>query len=230
MTNELLIGFITGAAGALATVVFLRNRGKKGLRGSEIHLHSSIEEIRSVGELVVFKMITKEIVTAADHWFGDFGKRYLTWLLSNKKMAMIFEFEIDFRYDLRSNDFIIEQTEAQTYRLKMPKCFYQTHIRDVNFYDEQSSKLLPWLIPDLLNRAFGPAFSEADKNRLKEEAKQQASHMAGDFVEKMRSEVQNSATKTLETLGKALGAENITADFSNSELVQIKVDAKTNSQ
>jgi len=220
-----VIGAIAGFAGAIGVFLLIKNRGKKGLRGSDVHVHASIEDLRSVGELVAFKMITKEIVTAADHWFGEFGKRYLTWLLSNKKMAMIFEFEIDFRYDLRSNDFVIEETGGNSYRLGMPKCFYQTHIRDVSFYDEQSSKLLPWLIPDLLNRAFGPGFSETDKNRLKEEAKQQASHIARDFVDKMRSEVQNSAKQTLETLGKAFGADSVTIDFSGSELIQTKVEA-----
>lgn len=220
------IGAIAGFIGAAAVVLFLKIRGKKGRGKAEIHIHASIEEIRSVGELVVFKIITKEIVTAADHWLGEFGKRYLTWLLSNKKMAMIFEFEIDFRYDLRSNDFAIESMGENSYRLVMPKCFYRTHIRDVSFYDEQSSKLLPWLIPDLLNRAFGPGFNEADKNRLKEEAKQQVGIMAKDFVNKMKSEVQNSARQTLETLGKAFGADNIALDFSKSELIQTKVEVK----
>jgi hypothetical protein len=220
-----LIGAIAGFVAAVVVVIFLKRRGRKGLRGSDVHVHASIEELRSVGELVVFKMITKEIVTAAEHWFGDFGRRYLTWLLSNKKMAMIFEFEIDFRYDLRSNEFIIEQTGQGEYRLMMPKCFYQTHIRDVSFYDEQSSKLLPWLIPDLLNRAFGPGFTEADKNRLKEEAKQQAGLMAKSFVDKMRSEVQSSAKQTLETLARAFGADSVTVDFSVSELVQTKIEA-----
>ncbi len=224
--NAFLIGAVSGFLGAMVMLLLLKRRGKKGLRGAEVHVHASIEELRSVGELVAFKMITKEIVTAADHWFGEWGRRYLKWLLSEKKMAMIFEFEIDFRYDLRSNDFVIEQTGEREYRLGMPKCFYQTHIRDVSFYDEQSSKLLPWLIPDLLNRAFGPGFSETDKNRLKEEAKQQAGHMAKDFVDKMRSEVQSSAKQTLETLGKAFGADSVTVDFSDSELVQTKVEAK----
>lgn len=220
-----LIGALAGLICAAILAIALRRRGKKGPRGRDVHIHASIEELRSVGELVVFKMITKEIVTAADHWFGEFGKRYLTWLLSNKKMAMIFEFEIDFRYDLRSNQFVIEPAGGGSFRLRMPKCFYQTHIRDVYFYDEQSSKLLPWLIPDLLNRAFGPGFSESDKNRLKEEAKQQAGIMARDFVERMRSEVQGSAKKTLETLGKAFGAESVTVDFSGSELVQTNAEA-----
>jgi len=220
-----LIGALFGFAGAAILAIVLRRRGGKGRRGKDVHVHASIEELRSVGELVVFKMITKEIVTAADHWFGEFGKRYLAWLLSNKKMAMIFEFEIDFRYDLRSADFVIEAAGGDSYRLKMPKCFYQTHIRDVCFYDEQNSKLLPWLIPDLLNRAFGPGFNESDKNRLKEEARQQAGFMARDFVEKMRSEVQDSAKKTLETLGRALGARSVTFDFSGSELIQTKVES-----
>jgi len=103
--------------------------------------------------------------------------------------------------------------------------FYRTHIRDVYFYDEQSSRLLPWLIPDLLNRAFGPGFNEDDKNRLKEEAKQQAGIMAKDFVEKMRTDVQGSARKTLEALGTAFGARAVTVDFGGSELIQTKVDS-----
>ncbi len=223
--DRFLIGAVAGFAAAVVAVVFFKRRSKGELRGEDVHVHTSIEELRSVGELVVFKMITKEIVTAVEHWFGEFGKQYLTWLLSNKKMAMIFEFEIDFRYDLRSNDFVIEQTGERQYRLGMPRCFYQTHIRDVSFYDEQSMKLLPWLIPDLLNRAFGPGFTETDKNRLKEEAKQQAGHMAKDFVDKMRSEVQSSAKQTLETLGKAFGADSVTVDFSGSELIQAKVES-----
>ena len=219
-----LIGALAGCAAAIVVVFFLRKRGKKSGPRGEVHVHPSIEQLRSVGELVVFKMITKEIVTAADHWFGEWGRRYFKWLLSEKKMGMIFEFEIDFRYDLRSRDFVIEQTGEEEYRLGMPKCFYDIHIRDVSFYDEQSSKLLPWLIPDLLNRAFGPGFSESDKNMLKEEAKQQASHIAGDFVDRLRSEVQASARQTLETLCKALGARSVTIDFSGSELIQTKVE------
>jgi hypothetical protein len=219
-----LIGAAIGFVIAVALVIAWRMRGRRKLRELDVHIHASIEELRSVGELVVFKMITKEIVTAADHWLGEFGKRYLTWLLSNKKMAMIFEFEIDFRYDLRSPEFVIEPAGDGAFRLKMPDCFYRTHIRDVFFYDEQSSKLLPWLIPDLLNRAFGPGFNEGDKNRLKEEARQQAGLMAADFVERMRSEVQGSATKTLEALGRAFGASSIFVDFGSSQLIQAKAE------
>jgi len=177
-----------------------------------------------VGELSVFKVMTKEIVTATDHWFGEVGNRYFEWMVSSKKMAMIIAFDIDFRYDLRSPEFGIHDGGSRAYRLAMPKCFYETHIRDVLFYDEQNSKLLPWLLPDLLNRAFGTGFSEADKNRLIEEAKQQASAQARQLVRKMRSEVQNSARQTIRALAKGFGAEKVVVDFRDSELIERKVE------
>jgi hypothetical protein len=223
-----LVGIIVGIAIAFAAFLgwwWSRRRIRSRKEQLKPEVHTSIEDIRSVGELVVFKIITKEIVTAADHWFGEWGKKYFRWLASAKKMAMIFEFEINFRYNLRSSDFAILPEGVGAYRLRMPKCLYETYIRDISFYDEQTAKLLPWLLPELLSRAFGSGFDESDKNRLKEEAKQQAGRMAKSFVEKMQSEVQNSAEQTLEALGKAFGAETITVDFSGSELVQTKVEA-----
>ena len=224
MDNIILVifAFFTGFVVCAALWMALRGR-RKGR--SRPHIHASIEELRSVGELVVFKIITKEIVAAAEHWLGQWGKKYFQWLASIKKMVMIFEFEIDFRYNLRSSDFAVEPLGPKKYRLKMPKCFYQIHIRDITFYDEQNAKFLPWLVPDLLNRAFGAGFSEEDKNHLKEEARQQAGRMAEEFVSKMQSEVQNSAKQTIETLAKAFGAESVVVDFSDSRLVQLKVES-----
>lgn len=217
----LLAGLFLGAAVIAGLVLFLRRRKKQ----PEIHVHTSIEEIRSVGELVVFKVITKEIVTAAEHWFGQWGKKYLQWLASTSKMAMIFEFEVDFRYDLRSSSFHIEEKAPGAYNLKMPPCFYEIRIRDILFYDEHGARLLPWLLPDLLNRAFGPSFDENDKNRLKEEAKTQAVEVAKNFVQKMRSEVQTSARQTLEALAQAFGAHTVSIDFSEAKLIQTKIES-----
>lgn len=183
------------------------------------NIYSSIEQLRSVGELVAFKMVTKEIVTASQHWLGDIGKKYFQWFVSTKKMAMIFEFDIDFRYNLRSPDFKVEQANDDSYLLKMPPCLYQVHIRDISFYDEQNSKFLPWLLPDLLNRAFGSGFSEDDKNQLKEEAKNQAAKLAEAVVAKLQSEVENSARQTLLALTRNLGVEKVYLDFSQSKII-----------
>lgn len=225
--EKILIGLILGFFGAVV-LLFIARRSwlrKRKKQGQKPHIYTSIEDLRSVGELVVFKIITKEIVTQADHWFGEWGKKYFQWLASTKKMAMIFEFDIDFRYNLRSSDFVIHAEGESNYRLKMPRCFYEIYIRDISFYDEQNAKLLPWLLPDLLNRAFGPGFNESEKNRLKEEARRQAEQMAKTFAEKMQSEVQNSAKQTLEALAKGFGANEVVVDFSDSELVGIKVES-----
>jgi hypothetical protein len=225
MTTAFVSG-IFGFCMAVAIWVIIRLlKRRRGAPGSSVKVFASIEHLRSVGELVVFKIITKEIVTSAEHWFGESGKKYFQWLVSARKMAMIFEFEIDFRYDLQSPEFMIEEKKDGQYLLKMPKCLYEVHIRDISFYDEQSTRLLPWLLPDLLNKAFGTSSTEEDKNRLKEEAKQQAANMAGNLVRKMRSEVQNSARKTLEALAKNFGAQHVTFDFTHSELIRSNVEA-----
>ena len=148
------VGFVVALGLALAWTLL------RSTKSSEVHVHSSVSEIRAVGELVVFKLITKEIVTAAEHWLGDIGKNYLTWLISTKKMALIFEFGIDFKFDLQSDEFEIHDEGQGHYRLKMPRCYYETYIRDISFYDEQSTRLLPWLVPDLINKALGMGFDE----------------------------------------------------------------------
>ncbi|MDD5724153.1 MAG: DUF4230 domain-containing protein [Syntrophales bacterium] len=221
--GDMFLGIIFGVFFALVIVFLFRFLRRKSSAGLSVNVHASIEDIRSVGELVVFKIITKEIVTTAEHWFGQWGKKYFQWLASTKKMAMIFEFEIDFCYNLRGSDFDIETIGPGSYKLKMPKCFYRIYIKDISFYDEQEAKLLPWLVPDLLNRAFGSGFSEEDKNHLKEEARNQAAGMAEDFALKMQSEVQSSARQTLEALAKAFGASRVVVDFSDSKLVQTKL-------
>jgi hypothetical protein len=224
--KAMLIGVLLGFVIAVViSILFWMFRRKRGNRRGKMQIYTSIEELRSVGELVVFKVVTQQIVTAAKHWFSEWGKKYLQWLVSTKKMAMIFEFEIDFRYDLRSSDFNIQDEGNNYYRLKMPKCFYEVHFRNIKIYDEQSPELLPGLLPGMLSRIFGPGFDESDKNCLIEEAKHQAAQMAKDFVQKMESGVQTSATQTLETLAKAFGAKGITIDFSDSELIQVKVDS-----
>lgn len=216
--TDLLIGIAIGvvAVAALGLIIFL----KRSKRQVDVQVHSSLLEMKSVGELTVFKVVTKEIVTAGEHWLGDTGKRYFSWLVSGKKMAMIFEFGIDFKYDLRSSDFRIDEQPDGRVTFHMPACFYETYIRDISFYDEQDSKFLPWLMPDLLSKAFGGGFSEVDKNRLKEEARNQAGSLAEGMVQRIQSEVQTSAEQTLKALAKGFGAKQIKIDFSDSKLLQ----------
>ncbi len=219
--NEFFIGMLVAiiAAGVLW---FWRARAKKN-PSRETRIFSSIERLRSIGQLSVYKVLTKEIVTETDHSWGEVGSRYLSWVLSNKKMAMIFEFAIDFRYNLRSPSFEIKETETDCYAITMPPCDYEVHIRDIRFYDEQGAKLFPWLLPDLLNGFLGGGFSEEDKNKLVNAAKQHAEQQALELINNIRSEVQKSAESTLESISRAFGATHIDFTFSSHPATEVEV-------
>ncbi len=206
-----LIAMLAGALVAGLGLILYRKRFPR-FSARETQVASSIQQLKRIGQLSVYKVMTKEIVTEIDHSWGEIGKRYLSWILSVKKMAMIFEFEIDFRYDLRNDAFSISGTHGK-FLLKMPPCLHETRIRDIRFYDEQKSKFIPWLLPDLLNSLFGDGFSEADKNRLKDAAKRAAEAQALEMIHSLGSEVEASARQTLESLARAFGAEAITFEF-----------------
>jgi hypothetical protein len=211
MASELLLALLLMLAGGL--VVWLVMRGRGGSSAREQTIYSTIQQLRSIGQLSVFKAVTKEIVTETDHSWGSFGKKYLSWVLSNKKMAMIFEFEIDFRYDLRRAEFQIVETGEAAYQLTLPPCMYEVHIRDIHFYDEQGSKFMPWLVPDLLNSFLGVGFSEEDKNNLVRSAKSHAEKEARKLIDSLQNEVQSSARAVLQSIGKAFGAQSMDFEF-----------------
>ncbi len=200
---------------------WLRRGGKSS---GEIGVFSSIEQLRSIGQLSVYKVMTKEIVTETDHTWGEVGSRYLSWVLSNKKMAMIFEFVIDFRYNLQSPLFEISEKSPAEYAITMPPCSYEVHIRDIRFYDEQGSKLFPWLLPDLLNGFLGGGFSEEDKNKLVDAAKKHAEQQALELINNIQSEVQKSAKSTLESISRAFGATRTDFSFSSKPATAVDVE------
>ena len=210
--EPLLIGMILALLLAVL-VLGLMLRASKGRAKPNVSIQSSIEHVRAIGHLSVFKVFTKEIVTATDHSWGEFGQRYLGWVLSGKKMAMIFEFEIDFRYDLRSSQFAVQQTARDVVDVSMPPCQIEAHVRTIHFYDEQRSKLLPWLLPDLLNGFFQDGFSERDRNKLVTDAKAHAEGQARRMIDSFAAEVQASAKSTLEPIFRSLGASAVRFEF-----------------
>lgn len=219
--NEFFIGIVVALVVTGGLWFWLKLKRNKP--AGEVRIFSSIEQLRAIGQLSVYKVMTKEIVTETDHTWGEIGQRYLSWVLSNKKMAMIFEFVIDFRYNLQSPLFEINETGTDAYSVTMPPCDYEVHIRDIRFYDEQGAKLLPWLLPDLLNGFLSNGFSEEDKNRLVDAAKGHAEKQALELINNIQSEVQKSATSTLESISRAFGVENIEFRFSAKRSPEIEV-------
>ncbi|MFC2095934.1 DUF4230 domain-containing protein [Candidatus Bipolaricaulota bacterium] len=206
----------------LVVALFALFRSRRARLG--ISIHSTIQHMRSIGHLSVFKVFTKEIVTQTDHSWGEFGAKYLSWAISGRKMAMIFEFEIDFRYDLRRPEFQIQELPEGGYTIAMPPCLHEVHIRDIRFYDEQGSRFLPWLLPSLVSSFVGGRFTEADKNRLVAAARDHAEQQASELIESLQSEVQNSAKATLQSISKAFGAEDVTLDFAPQGRLDFTVD------
>jgi hypothetical protein len=219
--NEFIIGIIVTLVVVGGAWIWLKLKTNKSVK--DVRIFSSIEQLRAMGQLSVYKVMTKEIVTETDHTWGEIGTRYLSWVLSKKKMAMIFEFVIDFRYNLQSPLFEIIGKSDTAYSIVMPPCDYEVHIRDIRFYDEQGAKLLPWLLPDLLNGFLSNGFSEDDKNKLVDAAKGHAEKQALELINNIQSEVQKSAKTTLESISKAFGVKHLDFKFSSQTTTTVDV-------
>ncbi len=210
-----LVGLVVGVAGVIIITLLFRlrkrSRSKSSVSGPSIE--SFITSMRAVGELSVFRIMTKEVITASDHWLGEFGKKYLTWLLSEKQITLIIEFDVDFRYDLNDPVFRVERSGATNYRMVMPPCKHDVLIRDMRIHSEGKTELLPWLMPDLLGRFFTGGFSVEAKNKLIQETRQEASRFAGALVEKATAEAQASAARTLKMLAQGLGTWHVDFEF-----------------
>ena len=195
--TDLLIGTVVGFAVAIGLFWFFKS--KFGVAPEKPDISHSLMQLKAVGELVAFKLITQQIVTAEQHAAGNFGKNWLKWLLSTKKLAMVIEYEMNFKYNLRDEAFVIREAGEDGYHITMPPCTYQTNIRNIKFYDETNSRWLPWLLGDV-TEALGAGFSEEDKNRLLEEARREADSKATGLADQLVTEVQSSARQTMATL------------------------------
>ena len=201
-----LVGLVVGVLGFVIVMLLFRLRKRSRSKGKATGptIESFITSMRAVGELSVFRVMTKEVISASDHWLGEFGKKYLTWLLSEKQITLIIEFDVDFRYDLNDPAFRVERTGGMHYKMVMPSCRHDVLIRDMRIHSEGKTELLPWLMPDLLGRFFTGGFSVEAKNKLIQETRQEASRFAGALVEKATAEAQASAARTLKMLAQAL--------------------------
>jgi len=214
--DYLLIGFGGGLllAGAIMLTLRFARRGRKKRKPTrDITFESFITSMRAVGDLSVFRVMTKEVITASEHWFGEFGKRYLNWLLSEQKITLVIEFDVDFRYDLTDPAFKVKRRGDKSFTMVLPPCRHEVLIRDLKIHSEDKSELLPWLMPDLLGRFFTGGFSVEAKNKLIAETRLEASRFAGELVRKATGEAQASATRTLTMLAQGLGAWQVDFDF-----------------
>ncbi len=221
--DNMLLGSALGFLGALLVVGGFIWRSKNTPASQPPQTFVSIEGIRAVGELVVLKVFTQQIITKTDHLFGDWGEKWMTWLVSAKKTAMIFEFVVDFRYDLRSPLFLPE-IKGSSVHFTMPPCFYDIQLKDISIYDEKASALAPLLLPEWLGQVLGGKFTEKQKNQLIRGARNKAEVMAHQLSSRIMGEVRHSAESTLCSISRGMGYADATFSFREESQVQGTID------
>ena len=190
-----LIGVLIGSViGFLLGFIWYQKKSKIKQSPVKFNVGSYLTRI---GELRVYRAYMKEIVTSVDHVWGEIGKKYFSWMLSEKKLAMVFEFEVDFVYNLFSKDFKVEQNQSGL-TVKMPRCKYDVKIKDFYFYDEQGTRLK--ILPEFLSSIFDGGVSEDEKNELVKMAIKQVEEIAKKVAKNIQSDVDKTTKATINNL------------------------------
>ena len=190
-----LIGVLIGSViGFLLGFIWYQKKSKTKQSPVKFNVGSYLTRI---GELRVYRAYMKEIVTSVDHVWGEIGKKYFSWMLSEKKLAMVFEFEVDFVYNLFSKNFKVEQNQNGL-SVTMPRCKYDVKIKDFYFYDEQGTRLK--ILPEFLSSIFDGGVSEDEKNELVKMAIQQVEEIAKQVAKNIQTDVDKTTRVTINNL------------------------------
>ena len=190
-----LIGLLIGSViGFLLGFIWYHKKSKTKQSPVKFNVGSYLTRI---GELRVYRAYMKEIVTSVDHVWGEIGKKYFSWMLSEKKLAMVFEFEVDFVYNLFSKDFKVERNQSGLI-VTMPRCKYDVKIKDFYFYDEQGTRLK--ILPEFLSSIFDGGVSEDEKNELVKMAIKQVEEIAKKVAKNIQSDVDKNTRATINNL------------------------------
>ena len=190
-----LIGVLIGSViGFVLGFIWYQKKNKTKSNPVKFNVGSYLTRI---GELRVYRAYMKEIVTSVDHVWGEIGKKYFSWMLSEKKLAMVFEFEVDFVYNLFSKDFKVEQNQSGL-SVTMPRCKYDVKIKDFYFYDEQGTRLK--ILPEFLSSIFDGGVSEDEKNELVKMAIQQVEEIAKQVAKNIQTDVDKTTRVIINNL------------------------------
>lgn len=222
--------FLLLVIAVLGAVVYFMQKQNKKLKNKKEEsqkpdISSDIINFKNIGELSVFKINSKEIVTCENDVMSGIWKNLFGKLMTKKQISIIFDFEVNFVYDLRDNEMSIEQGLDNSYKVNMPKCKYKYSIKDMKIYDEKNAKLMPYLLPDSVNSLFGGGFSAEEKNQLITTAKEELKKISLKMDEKLQEKIHKSACDTMQSLAKSFGVEKIELAF-NDNLLNYTQDEK----
>jgi hypothetical protein len=187
---------IAGLIAGIGVSIFIHKIWGKP-KPQPVNVDTIFERVEAVGTLEVLRVYMKEVASVSDHLFGTLG-RYFTWLLTPKKAIMIFHFVASFKCDLKKARVEPIDEGGRSYRILLPIPNYDVLMRDFTFYDSQGAKLLGIVnLPALVGQ---DAIDEADKNKLKDEAKNQAIKAVEEDLEQLLDQASVSVRNTLQHL------------------------------
>ena len=197
--NKILNIFFISALVLASVFVYDQLGGKKS---DKMVIDSSVESFRSVGKLVVFNAVLKEIVTVEKWHIGDDEKAKL-W--TPKKAAYIFHFDISFSYDLVNGPFSII-TKGDDSIVSMPPVKIDYSIKDVKEYDEQPGTWMKMSYP----------LESSERNAIMQKAKLNAISQANSFIKTYKNQYENSAETIVKMLATGFGIQNLKVEFNQS--------------
>lgn len=198
----LLIIALTFAAIIGAGIVFYLlsslKRARAGKDIDKISLKIITERVRAVGKLVGLEVHAKEIATATSgfSWLPPI-------LLSQAKIAMIFQFEKQYAIELGGiNDSDVTHLSDTHYRITLPPIVGSLRLMDVEPYDIQQGRVLGLI--DVIN------MNAARQNELMRTAQDQASELFEKNDHRYIHQARDAIERQLNAIAKLF---NITLDI-----------------
>jgi hypothetical protein len=178
-------------AGGVTLFLFARLTSLFSPRPMRSQHRSVVESIKEVGDLVALAAVFKDVGSHSDQQ---------SWWASQRKLLVICEFEMQYRFDLRR--VTVEQRGHQQV-VRLPPCHIKTFYKDIMFYDEQEGRVLHWVpvIESILPRL---RISVEERNEFTRKAKENAQKAARGDDAALLAKAEDFAIQTLESLIRAL--------------------------
>ncbi len=180
---------IIGAIAVFFAINALK-RGRKGTSIDKISLRMITERVRAVGKLVGLEVHAKEIATATTGW---------NWLppilLSQAKVAMIFQFEKQYAVELGSiTESDVQDLGEGRFRVTLPAIVGSLRLMDVEPYDIQQGRVLGLI--DVINM-------NADRqSQLMRTAQTQASELFEKNDDRYETQARDAIERQLHSIAK----------------------------
>lgn len=195
MSAQTVIVCATGIVALALVLAIVRAVTRQRSSASSISSYSVVDRVKDLGDMVALSAFYKEISTAESGGVPI--------LLTDKRVALISEFEIEWRYDLRR---VTSSDSNGIITVTMPPPKPRVNTGEITLHSTESGKLIG-LIP--VN-----TFSKDDWNRLVKKARENATASAKEQMKSgLLSRIEKSAQHSMEFLFESAGLPGVRIAF-----------------